>query len=119
MEQQPITIIDTVVHLLNTHSDITGEYETDANLDFVLNEEVKLDIFGDIYTIDRIKLLYGHDHVNLYYANKSQYFYSFPVKKEFVDMIQEELFLLQDEQRFRGYQFCDELQEYIERQKAS
>lgn len=113
-QTKKLEIKEVVINALRSSSDMTGEWETHADIDFLLNVPFPFQIFHDSYVIDRIKLSYGWDGAHLFYANESQIFPSLPVSKIFVHKLYDTLLVVQKEERFKNYRFEDDLMDMLQ-----
>lgn len=113
-EVKKLGIKEVVINALRSSSDMTGEWETHADIDFLLDVPFPFQIFHDSYVIDRVKLTSGWDGVYLFYANESQLFPSLPVSKVFVHKIYDTLLVVQKEERFKKYSFEDDLMDMLQ-----
>ena len=113
-QTKKLEIKEVIINALRSSSDVTGEWTTNADIDFFLNEPFSFQIFHDSYAIDRVKLICGYDGVSLFYANESQLFTSLSVSKVFVHKIYDTLLVVQKEERFKKYSFEDDLMDMLQ-----
>lgn len=118
-EVKQIELTEVLIHYLRSGADCTGEWETNADIDFLLDQTFEFDVFHENYTIDRIKLMCGWDGVDLYYAaNKEKIFHSFPVSKIFIKKVYDKLLIVQQEERFKNHAFEDDLMDMLRGERA-
>lgn len=112
-EVKEIKINEVVINHLSGGSDMTGDWETNANIDFILNQSCEFHVFNDLYVIDRINLECRWDGAYLYYANEKHCFHSIPVSNIFIKKVYDELLIVQKEERFKNHSFEDDLMDML------
>lgn len=108
-----IEIVDVVINTLNSHQDMTGEYNTNCDVDFMLSEQIQFNIFNKEYVIDRVKMGVKWDVVTVEYAQKDKVFCCFPVSKIFVHKVLNRVIQEQKGGVLSGWMFADDLFEIL------
>lgn len=95
-----IEILKVVKNNLSSRQDMSGEYSTNCDIDFILSHPITFNIFDKEFVIDRVKMYdwYG-DEIGLKYANAEKSFCCFNVSKVFAHKI---YFRIMEEQKEHG-----------------
>jgi len=115
-----IEIIEVKINRLSCGQDVTGEYSTSCNVDFLLGEPFKFNVFEQEFEIDRVKMFdwYG-DEIGLRYANNKRDFCCFPVSKVFVHKIYNRIVQEQGEGGLlKGWDFREEIMDILKDESA-
>lgn len=80
-------IKEMVINSLRSYQDYDGEYNSDIDIDFMLEEKCLFYIFNEKYEIDRVKMIDYYDYIGLVFANSKEKFVDFIVPKSFIHQI--------------------------------
>lgn len=111
-----IEIVEVINNNLSSSQDMSGEYVTNCDIDFVLSSPITFQIFEKEFTIDRVKMFdwYG-DEIGLKYASAEKEFCCFEVSKVFTHKIYSRI---KEEQKeggvLAGWSFEETLMEILQ-----
>lgn len=114
-EMKQIEITDVIVHRLSRGQDITDEWTSDVNVDFIIDKPQTIKIFDKTYVIDRIKMLtHWGDEIVFRLSTEDFFFEELEVSKIFVHKIYNMLDELQSENNvLHGWNFKETLFEIL------
>lgn len=113
MGKKKINIKEVVKNHLSSHCDIDGEWETNCNIDFILEEPCTFKLFDEEITIDRVKMYIQYWETCLCFANTDTWFDCFKVPKNFIHAIYKRVLEEQKDGLMKGYSFEDDLMEML------
>ncbi|ASS76838.1 hypothetical protein CIG75_19085 [Tumebacillus algifaecis] len=108
-EMKEIRIVEVAVHSLSSSQDVTGEYQTNCNVDFIMSNKIMFVVFDQQYEIDRIKMTTDWEEVVLYYANAETYFECFKVSKHLIHKVHDQIVEEQRNGVLDGWSFDDDV----------
>lgn len=104
-----IEITEVKVNRLSCSPDITGEYSTTCDVDFMLSTPITFHVFNIKHTIDRIKMDMAWDETQLLYANEKNDYRAFPVTKALIHKVYDRVRLEQLDGCLKGWCFDDDI----------
>lgn len=113
MSKKKIAIKEVIKHTLTSYSDMEGEWNTDCNIDFVLEEPCTFKLFEEEITVDRVKMYIQYWETQLCFANETRWFDCFKVPKNFIHAIYNRILIEQKEGLMKGYSFEDDLMDML------
>lgn len=114
MSKKKIVIKEVVKNALSSSSNIDGEWNTHCDIDFILDEPCKLNLFDEEITIDRVKMYIQYWETCLSFANSDNYFDCFKVPKNFVNAIYRKVLIEQNGGFMKGYSFGEDLLDMLQ-----
>jgi hypothetical protein len=117
-ELKNIEVTEVIKHRLSSGQDMTGEWETNCNIDFKLSIPIWITVFDKEYKIDRIKMSTRWDEIVLEYANEKQCFCCFPVSKTLVHKVTNRVIQEQRTGIMKGWSFSEDLIEILRSENA-
>lgn len=109
-------IVDLVIHYCRSSQDPSGEYSSDYKIDFILSEPCPLNIYGETYVIDRIRMLpsWG-DNLRLVFAGENIEFDSIKIPRRMILSLYRRILKEQKRGALKGWVFDEDIAELYSR----
>lgn len=108
-------IKEVIVNSLRSYRDATDEYQFEYNIDFILSEPCKFNVFGNEYEIDRIKMIpedWG-DEIELKFSNGKKTFSGIDLSGDYIIMVYERVKEEQRNGKLKGWSFDSNFEEIL------
>ncbi|OAB26298.1 hypothetical protein PMSD_25960 [Paenibacillus macquariensis subsp. defensor] len=114
-----IRITEVIVNHLSSGSDMTGEWTTNCNIDFILSIPFSFFVFDKEHRIDRVKMVSSWDVIELHYANEKEKLWYLPITKSLIHKIWDQVKEQQKDGILKGWAFDDEIFEMLTGEKET
>lgn len=106
-------IKEMVINELSSYQEYCGEWSSNVDIDFMLEEKCVFNIFNQKYEIDRVKMVDYYDEIALVFANSEEEFRDFVVPKSFLHQVVKIVEYEEYSGRVQKWSFYDDLYEML------
>lgn len=106
-------IKEMVINELSSYQEYCGDWSSNIDIDFILEEKCIFNIFNQNYEIDRVKMVDYYDEVGLVFANSKEEFRDFVVPKSFLHQVVKIVEYEEEYGRLQEWALYDDLYEML------